>query len=112
MATPLKTSGSTSHRSSIRRQYRKQLHACSDRHPETVWPRTKISTSNAADAVGFAFARVMAERYPGTIWLPVKPGRSDDGLIVPAGKVVRLLPGPADMDAGGGIGYLSAPSAH
>lgn len=66
----------------------------------------------ATDAVATAFARIVAERYPGTSWLPVKSSRSDDRFVVPAGKVLRLLPGPADMDTDRGIGHPAAPTTH
>jgi hypothetical protein len=66
----------------------------------------------AANAVATAFARIIAERYPGTSWLPVKSSRSNDRFVVPAGKVLRLLPGPADMDTDSGIGHPAAPTAH
>lgn len=63
----------------------------------------------AADAVATTFARILAERHPGTTWLPVERSRSNDGLVVPAGKVVRLLPAPADVNTSAGIGN---PTAH
>jgi hypothetical protein len=66
----------------------------------------------ATNAVATAFARIIAERYPGTSWLPVKSSRSDHRFVVPAGKVLRLLPGPADMDTDGGIWHPAAPTAH
>lgn len=66
----------------------------------------------AADAVALAFARNVSQRYPGTSWLPVKRGRSDDRLVVPAGKVLGLLSGPADMNTGGGIRHPAAPAAY
>jgi hypothetical protein len=65
----------------------------------------------ATNAVAVAFARIVAERYPGTSWLPIEPSGSDDGLVVPAGKVLRLLAGPANMDTSGGIGHPAAPAA-
>jgi hypothetical protein len=43
----------------------------------------------ATIAVATAFARIVAERYPGTSWQPAKSSGSDDR---PAGKVIRLFP--------------------
>lgn len=63
-------------------------------------------------AVATAFARIVAKRYPGTSWLPIESSRSDDRFVVPAGKVIRLLSGPADMDASGGIGHPATPTAY
>jgi len=65
----------------------------------------------AADAVAATFARIVAKRYPGTNWLPVKSSRSDDRLVVPAGQIIRLFPSPADMDTCSGIGQRATPSA-
>jgi hypothetical protein len=81
-------------------------------YPPTVRSRHADDRDDAAtNAVAVAFARIVAERYPGTSWLPIKPSRSDNGLVVPAGKVLRLLPGPADMDTSGWIGHSAAPAA-
>lgn len=66
----------------------------------------------ATEAVATAFAQIVAERYPGTSWLPVKSSRKNNRFVVPAGKVIRLLPGPADMDTRGGIGHPATPTAH
>lgn len=66
----------------------------------------------ATHAVALAFARIASQRYPGTSWLPVKRSRGNDGLVVPAGKVVRLLPSPADVDTSARIGNPTAPAAH
>ena len=66
----------------------------------------------ATDAVALAFARIVSQRYPGTTWLPVEPSRSHDSLVVSAGKVLRLLAGPADVDASARIGGPAAPTAY
>lgn len=85
--------------------------AAAKRYPPAR-PRYAEDRENAARrAVAVAFARIVAERYPGTSWLPAERSGSDDGLVVPAGKVLRLLPGPADVDAGGWIGHSAAPAA-
>jgi hypothetical protein len=63
----------------------------------------------AADAVARAFARILAERYPGTSWLPVKRDEPGAHLGVPSGKVIRLLPGPADQDPLGGVRPTATP---
>jgi hypothetical protein len=86
--------------------------ASAKRYPPTrrsrhVDDRTEVATN----AVAVAFARIVAERYPGTVWLPVKRSGGHDGLVVPAGKVFRLLPAPANMDASGGIGDSAASAA-
>lgn len=65
----------------------------------------------AADAVAATFARIVAKRYPGTNWLPVESSRSNNRLVVPAGKIVRLFPSPADMDTCSGIGQRATTSA-
>jgi hypothetical protein len=75
-------------------------------------PHDDDRNADATNAVATTFARIIAKRYPGTNWLPVKPSRSDDRFVVPAGKVLRLLPGPADMDTDSGIGHAAAPTAH
>lgn len=62
----------------------------------------------ANDAVALAFTTIVSRRYPGTSWLPVKRSGSNDGFVVPTGKVVRLLPGPTDVHAEGGIGHPAA----
>ena len=52
----------------------------------------------ATNAVATAFARIVAERYPGTSWLPVKSSRSDDRDAVPSdlgGKLLLYLQSPA-----------------
>ena len=46
----------------------------------------------AADAVAVTFARILAERHPGTSWLPVKRDEPGAHLGVPCRKVIRLLP--------------------
>lgn len=75
-------------------------------HPPVTRPRPADDSGDAAaNAVAAAFARIVAERYPGTSWLPVKRSRGHNGLVVPAGKVLRLLPGPADMDPGACIDH-------
>jgi hypothetical protein len=68
--------------------------------------------SRATDAVALAFARIVSQRYPGTSWLPVKRRRSNDGLVLPTGKVVRLIPGPTDVHAEGRIGHSAASAAN
>lgn len=112
VATTLNTSSGASHRSSTPRRRRRRLHRDGNRHPVAPLPQATASSPDAAAAVALAFARVMAERYPGTNWLPTKRSRSDDRLVVPAGKVIRLLSGPADMDTSGGIGHPAAPTAY
>ncbi len=46
------------------------------------------------------FASVLADRHPGTRWVPVRPGEGDDRLPdePAAGEVVRRLPAPQDQD--------------
>lgn len=80
--------------------------------PATQPRHTKDSNDAAMSAVAAAFARIVAERHPGTTWLPIERSRGNDGLVVPAGKIVRLLPGPADMNASAGIGHPTAPATH
>ncbi len=46
----------------------------------------------ATIAVATAFARIVAKRYPGTSWKPVKLTGSQDHLAEPVGEVVRLFP--------------------
>jgi hypothetical protein len=87
--------------------------ASAQRYPTAARsPHVDDRDAAATNAVATAFARIVAERYPGTSWLPVKSSRSDDRFVVPAGKVLRLLPGPTDMDTGSGIGHPAAPTAH
>src|SRR6202035_6064305 len=64
-------------------------------------PHVDDCAAAAMAAAATAFARIIAERYPGTSWQPVKSSRSDDPLVVSTGKVVRLLAGPADMNTSG-----------
>lgn len=87
--------------------------ASAQRHP-TATRSLHVDDRDAAatNAVAAAFARIVAERYPGTSWLPIKSGRGDDPLVVPAGKVIRLLASPADMDTSGRIGHPAAPAAY
>src|SRR5271165_1232654 len=59
---------------------------------------------NAA-AVGGTFAQIMAERHPGTRWLPVKG--ANGGAATGAGKLVVILPAPDDLDS---IGDLPTPT--
>lgn len=46
----------------------------------------------ATIAVATALARIVAKRYPGTSWQPVKLTDNQDHLAEPAGEVVRLFP--------------------
>jgi hypothetical protein len=113
MGASLKTSGGAWYRSSTPQRHQGRLRPYPDSQPTGAWPQIeKTSGTDAAGAVALAFARVMAERYPGTNWLPTKRGRSGDRLVVPAGKVIRLLTSPADMDPGGRIGHPTAPTAY
>jgi hypothetical protein len=81
--------------------------------PPTTQPRhAKNSYDAARNAVATAFARIVAERHPGTTWLPIERPRGNDGLVVPAGKIVRLLPGPTDINASAGVRHPTAPAAH
>ncbi len=114
MATPVTTGRSRSDRLLARPSVKESvLGASTKRNPEaTRFRHGNDCNAAASKAVAVAFARIVAERYPGTSWLPVKPPRSDDGLVVPAGKIVRLLPGPANVDTSGGIGYPAAPAAY
>lgn len=114
MATPLTNRKPRSDRSSARvRREKSAPNAAAKRGPKpTSLRQTEARNDAASKAVAVAFARIVAERYPGTSWLPVKPPRNDDGLVVPAGKVLRLLPGPANVNTSGGIGNPTAPAAH
>lgn len=113
MGTSLKTSGGAWYQSSTPQRHQGRLRPYPDSHPTGAWPQIeKTSGTDAARAVALAFARVMAERYPGTSWLPVKSSRSDDRLVVPAGKVLRLLSGPADMDTSGRVGDSASSTAY
>jgi hypothetical protein len=111
MATSLKTRNGTRDRPSPPRRRRQRAPSYPGARQASAGAQVAISRPDATAAVARAFARVMAARYPGTSWLPVEPARSDDRFVVPARKVVRLLPGPADMDAGGGVGRFAAPCA-
>lgn len=62
------------------------------RYPTAASPHADETGEAAANAVAGAFARIVAERYPGTSWRPVESGRSEDPLVAPAGKVIRLFP--------------------
>lgn len=87
--------------------------ASAERYPTDARPlHVDDRYAVATGAVATAFARIVAERYPGTSWLPVKSSRSDDPLVVSAGKVVRLLAGPTDMDTSGGIGDSASSTAY
>jgi hypothetical protein len=114
MATPVTTGRSHSDRSLARPSAKESvLGASTKRNPKaTGFRHGNDGNAAASKAVAVAFARIVAERYPGTSWLPVKPPRSDDRLVVPAGKVLRLLPGPANVNASGGIGHPAAPAAY
>jgi hypothetical protein len=70
-----------------------------------------VDKQRAIDAVALAFAGIVSRRYPGTSWLPVKRSGNKDGFVMPTGKVVRLLPGPADMHAECGIRHPAASAA-
>lgn len=98
MATSIDASNNVSHPSPPHRRRRERVSSDVDAHPTTARLQVNVARANAAEAVAFALARVMAERYSGTSWLPVKSSRSDDRFVVPAGKVIRLLSSPADMD--------------
>jgi len=86
--------------------------ASTQRHPIATRPPHVDDHDAATNAVATVFARIVADRYPGTSWLPVKSSRSEDRVVVPAGKILRLLPGPADMDTGSGIGHPAPPTTH
>ncbi len=53
-------------------------------------------TDPGREAVGRAFARILAARHPGTIWLPLERGEvdADPG----PGKAVRRLAAPQHQD--------------
>lgn len=114
MATLVTTRTPYSDRSSAHtRRHKSAPDASAERYPTAARsPHPDDRDDAATNAVATAFARIVAGRYPGTSWLPVKSSRSDDPLVVPAGKVVRLLPGPADMDTRSGIGHPAAPAAY
>ncbi len=114
MATPVTTRRPPSDHELARLATKKRpANQAAKRTPKPTSPRQpKARNTAASKAVAAAFARIAAERYPGTTWLPVEPQRSDDPLVVPAGKLLRLLPGPADMNASAGIGNSAAPTAH
>lgn len=106
-----------------RRPVSNSLSACvkaTESAPDTGTRRNRPATQSrhsdarneaARKAVAVAFARIVAERYPGTSWLPVKPYWGNDGLIVPTGKIVRLLPDPANVNTSSRIGHPAAPAA-
>lgn len=113
MATPATTGRPSADRSPARTRPQKRApDTAAKRNPRATRSRqTEARDDAASKAVAVTFARILAERYPGTSWLPVKPPRDDDGLVVPAGKIVRLLPGPANVDTSGGIGNPAASAA-
>lgn len=113
MATPVTTRKPCANRSSTRVGAKKStLDASAKRSRRATQFRHLGDRDDAAsNAVAVAFARIVAERYPGTRWLPVKPSRGDNGLVVPAGKVIRLLPGPANVDTRSRIGHPVTPAA-
>lgn len=83
------------------------------RYPTTARsPHLDDRDDVATNAVATAFARIVAERYPGTSWLPVKSSWSDNRFGVPAGKVLRLLPGPADMNTCSGVEHPAPSPTH
>lgn len=91
---------SNSHRLISAPPKRKNLSARPTAYRSAASPQASPMAADAATrAVAGAFARLLAERYPGTSWLPVKRGDGDGALVVPAGKVLRLLPGEADAHA-------------
>lgn len=114
MATLITTRKHCSDRSSARLIHNKSApDASAERYPTATRSLHINDRDDAAtDAVTTAFARIVAERYPGTSWLPVKASRSDDRLVVSTGKVIRLLSGPADMDTNGGIGDSASATAN
>jgi hypothetical protein len=69
------------------------------------------SEHRASHAVALAFAQVIAERYPGTSWLPVERNGSNDLRGMPAGKVIRLAVSPQDQHARPGVGRPTTPAA-
>src|SRR5580704_16204648 len=113
MATPVTTRRPCANRSSARIGAKKSaLDASAKRSQRATQFRPLGDRDDAAsNAVAVAFARIVAERYPETRWLPVKPSRGNNGLVVPAGKVIRLLPGPTNVDTSRGIGHPAAPAA-
>jgi hypothetical protein len=112
MATPVTTRKPCANRSLTRVGAKRALDTSAKRSLRATQLRSLEDRGDAAsNAVAIAFARIVAERYPGTRWLPVKSCEGDNGLIVPAGKVIRLLPGPANTDTSGGIGHPATPAA-
>jgi hypothetical protein len=112
MANPIAQRGPYADRSWTRAKPKKsRAGAAAERYPPAQPQHAESREDAARKAVAVAFARIVTERYPGTSWLPAERSGSDDGLVVPAGKVLRLLAGPADVNAGGRIGHPAAPPA-
>jgi hypothetical protein len=114
MATADTTRTPSADRASARVRRDKNTSSAGTRRDPTATESTHDDdrAAAAANAVAAAFARILAERYPGTSWLPIESPRSEHRLVVPAGKVIRLVPGPADMDRSNGIGQAGhAPRA-
>lgn len=113
MAALVTTRRPCSDRSSARNRRKPSARdASAKRYPPTTRSQQLDDrTGVATNPVAAAFARIVAERYPGTVWLPVKPSGGHNGLVMPAGKVLRLLPAPANMDTNSGIGDTAASTA-
>jgi hypothetical protein len=114
MPTPITTGRPSVARAPARTKRQKRPpHPAAKRDPNPTRARQAEARHDAASkAVAAAFARIVAERYPGTTWLPLERSRSNDSFVVPAGKILRLLPGPADMNTDARIGNPTAPAAH
>jgi hypothetical protein len=114
MGIPVTTPKPRADRSSARLGAKKRpTDPAAKRGPKATHSHRVEARDNAASqSVAVAFARIVAERFPGTSWLPVEPSRNHDGLVMPAGKMLRLLPSPANVDASARIGDPAAPAAY
>jgi hypothetical protein len=59
-------------------------------------PHVDDRDAAATTVVATAFARIVAERYPGASWQPVRLSGGDGDLIEPARKIIRLVPSDPD----------------
>ena len=110
MTTPVTTRKPCANRSSTRVGAKKSALDASAKRSLRATQFRHLGNRDDTTRVAVAFARIVAERYPGTRWLPVKSSGGNNGFVVPAGKVLRLLPGPANVDTSGGIGHPATPA--